>query len=371
MADAAARPPRLPPWLLVALLVAGALVLLPFWTWLVLALWVGQLARRAVRPLTRLTGRRQRAAAILTAALIALLLVPVGLLLYTLIGDAIVLARRLAASPQVGEMFEQLVTKGATGDGGDDAGGGGANPFNLLVTHGDRAWGVISMILGIAAEVVLGLFVFLSATYAVLADGPRAYQWFEDHLPLDPRITRRFAAAFAETGRGLFIGIGGAGVAQAAVATIAYVVLDVPEPWVLGLLTLMASVVPSVGTAMVWAPVAIGLALIGRTEAAIGMGVVGVVVIGSIDNVVRPMLSRRGNLDLPSVLIMVSMFGGIALVGASGIILGPLTLRLAKEAMVIAREARPPTPTTIVAPNGRAPTPTPIADADGPADADA
>lgn len=370
MADAAVRPPRLPPWLLVALIVAGAMVLLPFWTWLVLALWVGQLARRAVRPLTRLTGRRQRAAAILTAALIALLLVPVGLLLYTLIGDAIVLARRLAASPKVGEMFEQLVTKSATGDGGAD-GGGGANPFNLLVTHGDRAWGVISMILGIAAEVVLGLFVFLSATYAVLADGPRAYQWFEDHLPLDPRITRRFAAAFAETGRGLFIGIGGAGVAQAAIATIAYVVLDVPEPFVLGLLTLMASVVPSVGTAMVWAPVAIGLALIGRTEAAIGMGVVGVVVIGSIDNVVRPMLSRRGHLDLPSVLIMVSMFGGIALIGASGLILGPLVLRLAKEAMAIAREARPPTPTTIVGPDGRAPAATPIdpADADPPADA--
>lgn len=177
MIDASARAPLVPRWLPLAAIVAGALVLLPFWSWLVLALWVGQFARRAISPLTRLTGRRQRAAAILTAALIAILLVPVGLLAYALIGDAVVLARRLAASPQVGAMFEQLVTRGATEDGA------GPNPFALLVQHGDRAWGMVSLVLGIAAEVVLGLFVFLSATYAVLTDGPRGYRWLEDHLP--------------------------------------------------------------------------------------------------------------------------------------------------------------------------------------------
>ena len=108
--------------------------------------------------------------------------------------------------------------------------------------------------------------------------------------------------------------------------------------------------VPSVGTAMVWAPVAAGLWLTGRTDAALGLAVVGVAVIGAIDNILRPVLARRGKLDLPAVLIMISMFGGIALVGASGVVLGPLVLRLAKEALEIARAARvappapPPTP---------------------------
>ncbi len=192
----------------------------------------------------------------------------------------------------------------------------------------------------IAAEVLLGLFVFLSATYAVLADGPRAYRWLEDHLPLDARITRRFAAAFTETGRGLFIGVGGAGLAQAVVATIAYLILDVPEPLVLGLLTLITSVVPSVGTAMVWVPIAGGLWLTGRPEAALGLAVVGVAVIGSIDNLLRPILAQRGHLGLPALVIMIAMFGGIALAGPAGLVLGPLVVRLAKEAMVIAREDR-------------------------------
>ena len=335
-ADEPASPPRLPRGLLIALMLAGALVLIPFWTWLVLAVWIGNFGRRLLPPLTRLTRGRHRAAAIVTGGLITLLVVPVGLILFTLVGDAIELGRRLAASPEATSMFKQLVTKGAT----ENDGGSGSNPFALLMEHGDRAWGVVRMVLGVAAKVAIGLFVFLSATYAVLADGPRGYRWFEAHLPLDPRITRRFADAFTETGRGLVIGVGGAGLAQSVVATIMYIALDVPEPLVLGLLTLLASIIPSVGTAMVWAPVAIGLALTGRTEAAIIVAVIGVVVVGSIDNVLRPILSRRGKLALPSILIMVSMFGGLALVGAAGVILGPLVLRLAKEAMVIAREAR-------------------------------
>lgn len=328
-----APPPRLPGWLLAAMLLAGAAVFAPFATWLVLAVWVGQLGRTMVPPLVRLTGRRQRAAAVLIAALIALLVVPVALIVTTLVSDAIVLGRRLLASPEVRSVLERLVTEGAS-DGTE------RNPVDLVVAHGDRAWGLVSVVMRIAAEVLLGLFVFLSATYAVLADGPRAYRWLEDHLPLDARITRRFAAAFTETGRGLFIGVGGAGLAQAVVATIAYLILDVPEPLVLGLLTLITSVVPSVGTAMVWVPIAGGLWLTGRPEAALGLAVVGVAVIGSIDNLLRPILAQRGHLGLPALVIMIAMFGGIALAGPAGLVLGPLVVRLAKEAMVIAREAR-------------------------------
>jgi predicted PurR-regulated permease PerM len=324
--------PEVPRGLVIGLCIAAVLILAPLWSWLVLAVWVGDLGRRMVKPLTRLTGRRQRAAALLTVVLLALIVVPLGLIAFTLIGDAIALAQRLAESNQARAVFEELVTEGPSGES--------PNPIDLLMAHGGRAWGVVSVVFSIAAQVLLGLFVFISGTYVVLADGPRAYAWFERHAPIPPAVFRRFADAFKETGHGLFIGVGGAGLAQAVIATIAYVVIGVPEPFVLGLLTLAASVVPSVGTALVWIPVTIGLALTGRTDAAIGLTVVGVAVIGSIDNVVRPLLAKWGSLDLPSYLIMVGMFGGLALIGASGIILGPLVLRLAKEALVMARESR-------------------------------
>ncbi|MCE9572900.1 MAG: AI-2E family transporter, partial [Deltaproteobacteria bacterium] len=97
---------------------------------------------------------------------------------------------------------------------------------------------------------------------------------------------------------------------------------------------------PAVGTAMVWIPIAAGLALTGRPGAAIILAVAGVVVIGTIDNLVRPVLARRGHLQLPSYVVLIAMFGGIEVMGGWGLLVAPLVVRLAKEALLILREAR-------------------------------
>jgi predicted PurR-regulated permease PerM len=335
-----AKPPHVPRVVVAGLCAAALVILLPFWTPLVLSIWIGHSLRRMIPGLTKLTGRKARAAALITVALVAVILVPLGLIAISLVSDAIELAKRLATTPELRTMFEKLVTDGASSTGAPGAEPPAPNPMQLVMQHGNRAWSVLSMVFSVATKVIIGLFIFISSIYVVLADGPAAYHWLERHSPLEQRTLKRFANAFIETGHGLFIGVGGAGLAQSVVATIAYIVIGVPEPFVLGLLTLCASVVPSIGTAFVWVPVAIGLALTGRTDAAIGLTVVGVAVIGSIDNVVRPFLAKWGKLELPAFLIMVSMFGGLALVGAAGIILGPLVLRLAKEAIDIAHEER-------------------------------
>jgi len=140
-------------------------------------------------------------------------------------------------------------------------------------------------------------------------------------------------------GSGLAFGIVGAGLLQALAATAAYLVLDVPQALPLGLLTLLFSIVPLIGTALVWVPVAVGLAMTGRMGAGIGLAIYGVVVIGSIDNIARPWLARRGKLALPTFVVLVSMFGAVELFGGWGIIYGPLLLRLAKEALEVRREA--------------------------------
>jgi predicted PurR-regulated permease PerM len=127
---------------------------------------------------------------------------------------------------------------------------------------------------------------------------------------------------------------------QSLVATAAYLILGVPSALALGMLTLLFSVVPAVGTAMVWAPVAAGLALTGRTGAAIALAIVGVAVISTVDNLVRPYLARRGKLRLPTWIVLVSMFGGVELIGGWGLLLGPLAMRLAEEALLIRASER-------------------------------
>jgi len=176
--------------------------------------------------------------------------------------------------------------------------------------------------------------------YVRLAYASEIRRWTFRHAVIRPRILARLADAFTETGRGLLIGVGGAGLAQALVATCAYVILGVPHALVLGLLTLLTAVVPGIGAAFVWAPVAAGLASTGQISSAVALAIVGVAIIGTVDNLVRPVLARYGRLDLPIPLVLVSMLGGFALAGAPGLLLGPLVVRIAKELLLLAREAR-------------------------------
>jgi predicted PurR-regulated permease PerM len=113
----------------------------------------------------------------------------------------------------------------------------------------------------------------------------------------------------------------------------------VPSALALGMLTLLFSVIPAIGTALVWVPVTAGLALTGRPGAAIALGIVGIALIGTVDNLARPYLARRGQLQLPTWVVLISMFGGVELIGGWGLLLGPLAVRLAKEALLIRSSA--------------------------------
>jgi len=281
-------------------------------------------------------GGRHRAAAAVTVACLLAVVAPVVAILFPMGREAMLLLRKLASPSSGMTVFELLVTpSGATAPPRDTSAW-----LDLVRDHGGAAWDVVSNAAAVATDVLLGLLLLVLTTYHTLAEGSRTWQWLLENAPLKSSDVGRLGAAFVETGRGLFVGIGGAGLAQAAIATAAYVALGVPRAVVLGLLTLFVSIIPSIGTALVWVPVAIGLALQGRPGAAIGLAAIGLLVVGTIDNVLRPMLARRGHLALPSLVVLASMLGGFALIGGWGLLLGPLVIRLAKESIDLAREER-------------------------------
>lgn len=317
-------------------LAASAAVLAPFWPALVLAVWTGTSVQRWTQPFRRMTGGRNRAAAALTVLTVALILLPLLALAAVVASDAIALVERTLNSSEAQAFVRSLVANPE----------GQAPPsINELVNeHGTRAWAVLRGVSTLAVQWLVGAMVFIVTTYAVLADGPALYAWFLRHSPLSPRIVARLGHAFHETGRGLFVGVLGAGMVQGATAGILFIILGVPRPIVLGFLTVVASIVPNLGSALVWVPVAAGLAFTGRTTAAIVLVVLGIGVIGTIDNVFRPLLSRRGNLQLPAFMLLLSMLGGIFLIGTWGFLAGPLILRLAKEILLLSDEAEAPPP---------------------------
>lgn len=317
-------------WLAVAL---SALVLLPFWPSLVLGVWTGAMARSWMRPFRKITGERHRAAAVLTAVTLILIVAPLIALGLAVANDAQLLVQKTFASREAQSFLRGLVSPGEQGE---------LSVVDLIRTQGSRAWVLLSSVSSAAATLVLNALAFAVMTYVVLADGPALYAWCERHGPLMPRVLSRFSSAFHETGRGLILGVLGSGVLQGVVAGVIFFFLDVPRPIVLGFLTIVGSVIPSLGSALVWVPVAAGLAIAGRTTAAILLAVLGLGVISTVDNVFRPLISRRARLDLPASLLLLSMLGGILLIGTWGFLAGPLVLRLAKEAMLIASEDEPP-----------------------------
>lgn len=323
--------PRTWTWILV---ITAGLLLAPFAGWVILAIWLSGFARGLHDRLTRVLQGRVHGAAFITVILLLMVLVPVGAVIAMVAIDSVALIAQLAESDKVHSLLVGLVS--------DKNPNPEASIGELLLMQGEKAWGIVQVILSSAAQIIIGLVVLIAGTYAMLTEGRRWYAWAEDHLPIGPRAWRRFSEAFVETGRGLAFGIGGAGLLQAVAATIAFLVLGVPQALPLGLLTLIFSIVPLVGTAIVWLPVSIGLAVTGRMYEGIGLAIYGAVVIGSLDNLARPWLTRYGHLQLPGFLVLVSMFGGVELFGGWGIIYGPLVVRLAKEALEVRREAVQP-----------------------------
>jgi predicted PurR-regulated permease PerM len=329
---------RIPGWIVALLVIAAGLIVVPFAPWALLAVWLGLYARKVYEPLTRRLGGRRQLAATITVSLLAVVVIPIAIVVTSIVIDAIALVQRLMESEQTQAVLEKLVQGNGEPKPDASAMDSATGIADLVLNQGDRAWEVARKLAGAAAHFVIGLLVMVTGMYGVLVHGSSWYAWIERHAPMAPEHVARFGGVFIETGRGLWFGIVGAGLLQSVIATVTYLVIGVPSALALGMLTLLFSVIPAIGTALVWVPVAAGLAITGRTTAAIILAGIGVAVIGTIDNLARPWLAQRGELRLPSWVVLVAMFGGIELIGGWGLVIGPLVVRLAKEALAIRAE---------------------------------
>lgn len=123
------------------------------------------------------------------------------------------------------------------------------------------------------------------------------------------------------------IGIPLLGIIQGAVAMLGYFFFDTPSPVLFGFLTAIATVVPIIGTTIVWLPLAIYLGIRGEWGNAVGLVAYGLLVITQIDNLIRFMLQKQ----LADIHPLITIFGviiGLSLFGFMGIIFGPLILSL-------------------------------------------
>jgi predicted PurR-regulated permease PerM len=320
----------------IALAALAAVALSPLWAPLVFAVWTADLAMPLQQRLARRFRGSERAAAVVTSLLVLLILIPLALLGVSLVAAAIDAQTKLRESKHAAEALRGFLPA-ESGLSLEHL-----NPQRLLAflrRHGDGAANTLKATLGVVTAAVIGLVVYVYATHECLVNGRRAYAWLKARAIVAPPTLDRLARAFVETGRGLTIAIGGTALMQGAVATIGYAVVGVPSALILGFITTAAALIPSVGTAIVWMPVTVFLFATDRIAAGLVLGLFGCVT-SIADNFVRPWLSRFGQLKLPTFVTFVAMLGGLAAFGGFGLVLGPLFVRLAVEALDIWRERR-------------------------------
>jgi predicted PurR-regulated permease PerM len=334
--------------LLLGLLGASLWVLAPFWSALFWAAVMAFASWPLMRLLTRMLGGRQSTAAGLLTALwivvVALPLVVIGLNLADHIRDATALIKGyqmeglppppawLASFPVLGEYllraWERLDQQGSAWFSTVQPYIGQVGNF-LLVRSAKIGGGILEL----ALSLILLFFFY--------RDGARLAAFVESLLTrLIAERAGHYLALVAGTVQRVVNGVLGTALAQAILAYIGFMIAGVPGALVLGMLTFVCSLI--MVPPLVWGPAVAWLIWQGEIGMAVFLGAWGFLIISGVDNILKPYLISRGG-NLPLVVVLLGVFGGILAFGFMGLFLGPTLLAVAYSLLCdwVEHRARP------------------------------
>jgi predicted PurR-regulated permease PerM len=167
----------------------------------------------------------------------------------------------------------------------------------------------------------------LFVLFFVLRDGPAMAQQVVTLLPIEGQRRTLLQRHLTDMTRAVFLGLGLTAVAQGVLLGVGFWIAGLPSPLVFGVLGVILALVPMVGPALLWIPGAIWLATRGETGYAIFLALWGSIVVGLVDNLLRPLLIS-GRAEVPTLAVFVGVIGGLAAFGFIGLFLGPIVLGL-------------------------------------------
>ena len=177
------------------------------------------------------------------------------------------------------------------------------------------------------SSLAINLFVMIFVLYFMLIGGKKMEAYVNDILPFNETNTQEVIHEINMIVRSNAIGIRLLAIIQGGVAMIGYLLFGAPNILMLGFLTCFATIIPMVGTALVWFPVAAYLAISGDWFNAIGLFGYGAIVVSQSDNLIRFILQKK----MADTHPLITIFGvviGLPIFGFMGVIFGPLLLSL-------------------------------------------
>lgn len=279
-----------------------------------------------------LKGRRSLASLITLLLIVLLVLVPLGALI------GIITAQALKVSHSVTPWVQEKLAE-------PDAFSGllsaiphyeKVEPYqDLIFTKAGEMVGALSnYLIDNLSSVTMGTvnfffmaLILLYSMFFFLMDGDKLLSKILYYLPLEDRDERLLLKKFTSVTRATLKGTAIIGILQGALAGTAFAVAGIPSAIFWGAIMAVLSVIPGIGSALVWVPAAIILAAGGHYIKALGLALFCGLVVGSLDNLLRPRLVGKDT-EMHELLILFGTLGGIVMFGVAGIIIGPIVAAL-------------------------------------------
>jgi predicted PurR-regulated permease PerM len=318
--------------LMVIVTLAFGMILLPFWGAVFWGVIIAILSAPLQRLLVRWMGQRRAWAALTTLAIILLIVTPpLILIVATLVQEGSgVYARINTGELNFGRYFQeivaalppwftQLLDRFGIGNLGDIE-----QRLTSAVAQASQL--IANQVFGIGQntlEFLVGFFIALYLAFFLLRDGPTLALRVKTAIPLDEVHKQALAQKFATVIRATVKGNIVIAVIQGALGGLALWLLDVRGALLWAVMMAFLSLLPAVGAGLIWGPVAIYLLVTGSVIQGAGLIAFGVLVIGMVDNVLRPILVGKDT-RMPDYVVLISTLGGLAVFGINGFIIGPV-----------------------------------------------
>lgn len=233
-----------------------------------------------------------------------------------------------------------------------------AQSIDILQNIIEKVTHLIAGFIGGMPALLMAFVIVILSVYFFLVDGARFLRFLSSVSPLKDNRSQELYGSFEKSCRGVVIGLFASSAVQALLMSIFFSITGLPDPLFTAGLTFVMGMVPVVGSAPIWIGAVLYLFLKGSTAMAIVM-LVGGILVSTSDNIVRPVI-MKGQAEMHPLLALVSVFGAVNLLGATGIFLGPIIAAVFVSFLkILALEIRREN-MGLVAPGGPVETPPPI-----------
>jgi predicted PurR-regulated permease PerM len=278
----------------------------------------------------RVRGRRGIAAGILTLGVVITLLGPVALMATLIIrdgADGVTFVSQALHSKDVAALLDHLPAsaRDAVTDAIDQMPRDLSEATAKLDGHSGQAVSTVSRAVVATSSLVFHTVLMLIALFFLLVRGHELVTWLDNVSPLRRGQTRELLSTFRRVSFAVIASAAITAAVQAVAAWVGFLIAGVPSPLFFALVTFLLAFIPAIGAAVVCLFAALLLLVTGHPYMALFLAAWGLVVVGLVDNLVKPLLIRRG-LETHGAIVFFALIGGLATFGAIGLLLGPMLL---------------------------------------------